>query len=254
MRWLANILLLLQLSCTVDELPSCNGNGFEGEICKEYQYTFGRYKGVNEYEYDLNIGLVSKITTKRKNGSIEGYTSYLYNDLGQISSITLKDSKNDLISEKRIQYNNWGAVESQIITGQKKSEHYYFYNENLLCKEVFLSNGEIEWTDSIEYLAESNEIYRKIRYVENSISQITYYETFSNNILKQKTTNSNGVIQGTKVTLYNHNQKKIEELTYSKENHLVNTVRYYYFDGRLDRIEKFNHSGLEYEELNYQRF
>ena len=254
MRWIGILVVIFQVSCTIDELPSCEGLGVEGEICKEYQYVFGRYNGVNEYDYDVNTGFLSQITTKRKNGSIEGVTKYSYDDLGLISSIVFKDSNGQLLKDKQFYYNDLGDVETEIILGDTKTEHNYYYDEDVLNVEVFSIDGQVEWMDSLEYFSGTNELYRKLRFVANTLVQITYYESFTNNVLEERVTNNNGVTQSKKVTYFNESKEKVEELTYSNVNILLNRVVFFYFGGELDRVEKYNESGEKYEELNYQRY
>ena len=254
MRWIGFLVIVFQVSCTIDELPSCEGLGEEGEICKEYQYIFGRYNGVNEYEYDINTGFLSQITTKRKNGSIEGVAQYSYNDLGFVSSIVFQDSKGQLLKEKSIYYNDLGDIDTEITIGESKVEYKYHYDGYVLNSSVLSINGEVEWVDSIEYFSGSDEMYRKLRYVNDALSEITYYESFANNIKEERLTNVDGEMQYRKVTHFNENEYKLEELSYSKQNVLLDRVVFYYFDGELDRIEKYNDSGEKYEELNYQRY
>lgn len=254
MRWIVFLVIVFQVSCTIDELPSCEGLGEEGEICKEYQYIFGRYNGVNEYEYDINTGFLSQITTKRKNGSIEGVAQYSYNDLGFVSSIVFQDSKGQLLKEKSIYYNDLGDIDTEITIGESKVEYKYHYDGYVLNSSVLSINGEVEWVDSIEYFSGSDEMYRKLRYVNDGLSEITYYESFANNIKEERVTNVDGEMQYRKVIHFNENKYKLEELIYSKQNILLDKVVFYYFDEELDRIEKYNDSGEKYEELNYQRY
>ena len=192
MRWIGFLVIVFQVSCTIDELPSCEGLGEEGEICKEYQYIFGRYNGVNEYEYDINTGFLSQITTKRKNGSIEGVAQYSYNDLGFVSSIVFQDSKGQLLKEKTIYYNELGDIDTEITIGESKVEYKYHYDGYVLNSSVLSINGEVEWVDSIEYFSGSDEMYRKLRYVNDGLSEITYYESFANNIKEERVTNVDG--------------------------------------------------------------
>ena len=254
MRWIGFLVIVFQVSCTIDELPSCEGLGEEGEICKEYQYIFGRYNGVNEYEYDINTGFLSQITTKRKNGSIEGVAQYSYNDLGFVSSIVFQDSKGQLLKEKTIYYNELGDIDTEITIGESKVECKYHYDGYVLNSSVLSINGEVEWVDSIEYFSGSDEMYRKLRYVNDGLSEITYYESFANNIKEERVTNVDGEMLYRKVIHFNENKYKLEELIYSKQNILLDRVVFYYFDEELDRIEKYNDSGEKYEELNYQRY
>ena len=175
MRWIGFLVIVFQVSCTIDELPSCEGLGEEGEICKEYQYIFGRYNGVNEYEYDINTGFLSQITTKRKNGSIEGVAQYSYNDLGFVSSIVFQDSKGQLLKEKSIYYNDLGDIDTEITIGESKVEYKYHYDGYVLNSSVLSINGEVEWVDSIEYF--SGLVIKIISLMPISIASSTAYWT-----------------------------------------------------------------------------
>lgn len=242
------------MSCEVDQLPSCEGVGYEGQVCKEYQYLFGVYSGVNEYEYDLSLDFLSTITTRGDNGSIKGVKRFFYNDKGLLSSTVLRNSKGQLLSEKKLEYNDLGDLERELVSGNLKTEHKYFYEGGLLKSEVFLSDNSIDWIDSLEYYSGTKDIYRKLRYVNNALTEITYFEIFTNNILQERVTNNVGLIQYRKVIRFNNRQEIIEELIYSHDNMLQNKIVYTYFDKELDRIEKYNHLDEEYEVLSYKRF
>lgn len=254
MKCLAILSVFLILSCKIDHLPSCKGEGVEDEICKEYQYVFGRYNGVNEYAYENSSSFLSTITTISKNGSIDGVKRFYYNQEGLLISTILENSNGQHISEKMIFYNAAGDIERETISGNINTENLYYYNEGILQVELFLKNEKVEWTDSLEYYSGTTDIYRKLRYINNLLTQITYFETFTNNILEEKITNSAGITLSRKVTRFNEKQDRIEELTYSSEKILTNKVTYFYVDRMIDRIEKHNESGLEYEIIQYQRY
>ena len=93
-----------------------------------------------------------------------------------------------------------------------------------------------------------------MRYVDNSLLNITYFQIFTNNVLEERVINDAGLIQSRKVIRFNGNKEKIEELIYSGDNTLLNRVVYVYIDKGLDRIEKYNELGEEYELISYKRF
>lgn len=254
MKGVCFLLILVLLGCEVDQLPACEGPGIEGQVCKEYQYLFGVYNGVNEYEYDLGLGLLSAITTKTDNGSVEGIKSYSYNQQGQLTSILLKDSKGQLLNEKILYYNNSGLLEKEVISGNSKTKHEYYYDGDLLKVEVFYLENVIDWVDSIEHYSGTKDIYRKLRYVNNSLKEITYFDLFSNNVLEEKVLDNYGLIQSKKVIRFNDRQEKIEEIVYSSNNTIVNKVVYTYIDSKLYRVDKFNELDEEYEVLTYTRY
>ena len=172
MRWTLLFIPLFIIGCSVDELPPCEGVGMEGEICKEYQYVFGSYNGVNEYEYDLGTNLLSKVTTKRKNGSTEGVTKYGYNADGLITSIVLEDSKGKVLSEKTTTYNSDQNVLLETLIGQTNSQTESNYEGSLLKAVSYKNEGVIEWVDSLEYYSGTNDLYRKLRFREGVLSEI----------------------------------------------------------------------------------
>tara|TARA_Y100000766_G_C18904208_1_gene604955 strand:+ start:1999 stop:2763 length:765 start_codon:yes stop_codon:yes gene_type:complete len=254
MKWFRFLFFISLISCEVDKLPSCEGTGIEGQICKEYQYLFGVYNGVNEYDYDLNTGFLSAVITKGDNGSLQGVKSFFYDDDGLLSSVILKNSKGKLISEKIFEYNDSGDLNREVLTGELNTEYKYSYEDGLLKAELFYSNDKLEWIDSLEYFSGTKDIYRKLRYVDNSLLNITYFQIFTNNVLEERVINDAGLIQSRKVIRFNGNKEKIEELIYSGDNTLLNRVVYVYIDKGLDRIEKYNELGEEYELISYKRF
>lgn len=245
---------LFFVSCAVDELPPCNGEGVLGEICKEYQFVFGRYNGVNDYQYDLISELVTDITTKRKNGSVEGVTRFSYNDNQQVSLVTLEDSKGNELTRKKTTYNTEGDVLLIEITGQVNTELIYKYSNELLITQELKENSVTLWLDSLEYYSGTTNLYRKLRYVKNNLSQIVFYDSFANNIKEEKIANANGIIQSKKVFRFDDLNNILEELSYSSFNSLIGRVVYVYEDGLLERVERYNNVGEEYEHVNYQRF
>lgn len=254
MRRLTFLYCLILFGCSVDELPPCEGEGIEGEICKEYQYVFGRYNGVNDYQYDLITELVSNVTTKRKNGSVEGVTRYSYNDDNQITLINLEDSKGNVLTSKLTTYNDEGEVLSVKITGQVDTELKYIYSNEVLIAQEFKESGVASWVDSLEYYSETTDLYRKLRYSDGNLSQIVYFDSFANNINEERIANPNGIIQSKKVIRFDEFNNVLEELNYSGSNTLLGRVVYVYDGNILDRVEKYNESGEEFEEINYQRF
>ena len=254
MKWISFLLVVVIVGCEVDQLPSCEGIGIEGEICKEYQYLFGVYNGVNEYVYDLDLGFLSSVTSRKANGSVQGVKECFYNEKGLLSSIRLKNSKGQLLSEKMLYYNDLEDLEKEVVEGTLKTEHKYYYEEGLLKAEVFSSGNTVDWIDSLEYYSESKNVYRKLRYVNNSLTEITYFQIFANNVLEERVTNHSGLIKSRTVVRFNDRQEKIEELVYSSDNTLLNKLVYTYFDKELNRIEKYNELEEEYEVLTYKRF
>lgn len=242
------------VSCSVDELPSCNGIGIEGEICKEYQYVNGDFNGSNQYFYDLDTQLKTKTITKGKNGNEEGSTLYAYDSLKRISQITLEDINGRELSVKTLKYSDSGFLILEKIEGQLNTTFERHFENNALVAETYMQDGGVLWVDSLEYFSGTESLYRKIRYSNNSITQIIYFEDYSNNVKEEKITDANGMIQSRKVLKFDENDNILEELIYSESDLLVKQSIYSYENGLLERVVKFNGAGVEFERFEYQRF
>jgi len=252
MRILFLFSVLFLFSCSVDELPPCDGEGQIGEICKEYQYVNGRFNGSNSYEYNSN-GDVSRIITSKKNGSEEGTALYSYDSLNRCVLISLQDPNGKILSEKIFEFED-DLLVSETVIGQQNSNIEFFYDaEDKLMAEKYSNNSGENYIDSLEYFVGVNKLYRKIRYKGSGVEHIVYYEEFSNDMTVERLVNSNGVLQERTVRYFNGSELK-EELVYNNENLLIQKTGYHYYQGELEVILKYNESGTEFERLEYQRY
>ena len=248
------IALSFFMSCSVDELPPCDGIGVSGEICKEYQYVYGDFNGSNYYEYDSDSELLTRIVTKGKNGSEEGTTAYEYDSLQRVVGIALEDINGRVLTEKSFEFNEAGYLVKERVEGQSNTTLDVIIENDLIIAEKFTEGSSIVWIDSLEYFLGTISLYRKIRFINGEISQITYFEEYSNNVKEEKVTNSNGIIQSKRVMNFDGNDNMIEELFYSGAGTLLKRTVYTYEGNLLDRVERYNESGVEFERLEYQRF
>ena len=248
------IVTALFASCSVDELPPCNGSGVSGEICKEYQYVYGSFNGSNYYEYTLGSDLVTRKITKGKNGSEEGTTVYEYDSLSRVTTIYLEDMNGRVLTEKTFEYNDAGLLLKEKVEGQTNTTFEVAIENDFVIAEKFKEGSKTLWVDSLEYFSGTRNLYRKIRFVSGEIYQITYFEDYSNNVKEEKITNSNGVIQSKRVMNFDGSDNMVEELFYSETGSLIKRTVYTYVEGLLDRVESYNESGTEFERLEYQRF
>ena len=252
MRWLYLLLLFTFIGCSVDELPPCEGDGTEGAICKEYQYVYGNYNGLNEYEYDKDGRLISKIT-KRKNGSEEGSTNYDYDSVGRVISIDLKASNGNLLTSQVFKYDAVRILKEEV-TGQLNQTTQYIYSNNVLIAQENYKEGELESIDSLEYYSGTSVLYRVLNYEQGVLTQILLIESFSNNTEKRSYLNANGVLKSSNVRRFDELGNLIEDLDYNSIGDVVLRILYSYNQNQLDQITRFNESDEEFERIEYQRY
>jgi len=252
MRWLYLLLLFTFIGCSVDELPPCEGEGAEGAICKEYQYVYGSYNGLNDYEYDKDGRLISKIT-KRKNGSGEGSTNYAYDSVGRVISIDLKASNGNLLTSQVFKYDAVRILKEEV-TGQLNQTTQYIYLNDVLIAQENYKEGELESVDSLEYYSGTPVLYRVLNYKQGVLTQILLIERFSNNTEKRSYLNANGVLKSSNVRRFDEVGNLIEDLDYNSIGDVVLRILYSYNQNQLDQITRFNESDEEFERIEYQRY
>lgn len=241
------------ISCSKDDLPGCIGNGQEGEICKEYQYTFGEYNGLNDYQYDESGDyLVNKIT-KSSSGKTEGSVHYFYAPNGVVSKIELKNANAETLQEKVFVYNDEGDVLEEKTTGNVNVSKSFKYENSVLRSIDNFEEGVIVSTDSVEYFTGTTDLYRTLNFQDGEVTRITYNEWFGEVLRKESVYNGNGIKQESKVERY-ENGKIIEELFYTAAGNISQEIAYKYEGGRLKEVNKTDESGKVFEQLIYQRF
>jgi len=252
MRWFYLFLLYTFVGCSIDELPPCEGEGIEGAICKEYQYVYGSYNGLNDYEYDKAERLISKIT-KRKNGSSEGTTNYAYDSVGRVISIDLKASSGNLLTSRVFKYDATRILKEEV-TGQLNQTTQYIYFNNILIAKENYKEGALESVDSLEYYSGTSVLYRVLNYKQGILTQILLIESFSNNTEKRSYLNANGVLQSSNVRRFDEVGNLIEDLNYNSIGVNILRILYSYNQNQLNQITRFNDSGDEFERIEYQRY
>lgn len=252
MRWLYLLLLFTFIGCSVDELPPCEGEGAEGAVCKEYQYVYGLYNGLNDYEYDKEERLISKIT-KRKNGSGEGSTNYTYDSAGRVISIDLKSSNGNLLTTRVLKYDAIKLLKEEV-NGQLNQTTQYIYLNNLLIAKENYKEGELESIDSLEYYSGTSVLYRILNFEKGVLTQILLIESFSNNTEKRSYLNANGVLQSSNVRRFDEVGNLMEDLNYNSIGDVILRILYSYNQNKLDKITRFNESDEEFERIEYQRY
>ena len=252
MRWLYLLLLFTFIGCSVDELPPCEGEGVEGAVCKEYQYVYGRYNGLNDYEYDKEGRLISKIT-KRKNGSGEGSTNYTYDSAGRVILIDLKSSNGNLLTTRVLKYDAIKLLKEEV-NGQLNQTTQYIYLNNLLIAKENYKEGELESIDSLEYYSGTSVLYRILNFEKGVLTQILLIESFSNNTEKRSYLNANGVLKSSNVRRFDEVGNLMEDLNYNSIGDVILRILYSYNQNKLDKITRFNESDEEFERIEYQRY
>ncbi len=253
--YLLNIILILVLfSCSVDELPGCEGNGSTGEICKEYQYVNEDYNGLNSYFYDESGSvLISKIT-QSGSGSKEGSVFYSYNSKSELSHVEYVNTLNDVVKAVAYQYNNDGALIEEINSVDFNQTKNYNYANGLLRTVAYSENGNLTAKDSLEYFSTTVDLYRTIKYIGGSISSVVYNEWFGSDVLKESTFDAVGTKTGSLILRYNASGVLIEKIAYTGGNSVKVKEVYVYSDDKLSEIIKEDGQGKVFEKLVYQRF
>lgn len=253
MRLVSFLSVLIFVSCSVDELPPCEGVGVVGEICKEYQYVYGAYNGANEYVYNLETNQLSKVVTIKKNGQEEGSTLYTYDEEGRVVKLEKANPSGALISSEAIEYGPSGELISETYTSDENAVKSYVYKDGIQIAEKYTVDGVLAWVDSLEYYSETTDLYRRLRYVDNSLTEIKLLVSYDNDVTEETVTNQNGIIQQKTVRSYN-GEFLLEELRYSESGSLIQREVRDYDNGKLSLITKYDLSGEEFERLEYYRF
>ena len=143
--WFLNLLFFtIFISCSVDDLPGCEGSGNPYEICREYQYINGDYNGVNNYFYDDSGSVLISKSTLSASGRKEGFVFYNYNSLGFLSSIEYVNGLSDLVRLISYKYDLDGVLieeNNSIDFNQKKN---YNYINGVLYRVVYSEDKLIE--------------------------------------------------------------------------------------------------------------
>lgn len=247
-------LFILFLGCSVDDLPSCEGNGNEGEICKEFQYVGGRYNGFNEYYYDESGAVLLSKITRSKSGSKGGSVFYSYNNYSELVEVEYINYLGDVVRVKTFKYDADGRIVEKDDSGDINEKVIYQYANGLLQNIIYMQGDIVASQDSLEYFTNTSNLYRTIKYSGGILSLITYDVWFGNSMLKQTVYDTDGNKKSSVVSRYNSNKVLTEKIDYNTENNIEVREVYSYTEGYLIEVIKEDGSGIVFEKLVYQRF
>ena len=248
------VLIINLLSCSVDDLPGCEGNGNPDEICKEYQYLDGDYNGLNNYFYDESGSvLISKITLSSSGGE-EGSVFYNYDSVNRLSNVEYVDGLSKVVRVVSYKYNYNGSLieETNSIDFDRKTN--YNYVNGFLKSINYFENGILVSVDSLEYFTNSKDLYRTLKYIKGSIYSVVYNEWFGSDVLKESTFDAIGTKTSSLVSRYNSAGLLINKISYTSGGSVKVKEFYIYSENNLMEISKEDGQGNVFEKLVYQRF
>lgn len=247
-------LLFIASSCSVDELPGCDGNGLAGEICKEYQYVYGEYNGLNSYMYnEAGDRLLIKVT-QSKTGSEEGSTYYSYDDQGRRVGVELRGAGGNVIQTQSFFYNSNNELFKEETVGDETNAIVYSYSNGILIAKTYATDGAVYQVDSMEYYAGTSTLYRTLKYAQGSVFEIEYVEWFGEGIKRESRYDNFGVKLGSSVERFNGSAELIEKIEYTENDNVKTTSNYDYINGVLNEIIKTDLDSEVFEKLVYQRY
>ena len=246
--------IIVLFSCSVDDLPGCEGSGSTGEICKEYQYVNGDYNGLNNYFYDeTGSVLISKVTVS-SSGKKEGSVFYSYNSISKLSGSEYLSTSGDVVKALTYKYNSDGVlIEEQNSVDFDQIKNYNYVN-GILETVSYSESGILTAKDSLEYFTGTSDLYRTIKYIGGNISSVVYNEWFGSDVLKESTFDAVGTKVGSFVSRYNGDGVLVEKIEYTAGNNVKIKEVYSYSGNLLIEIVKKDGQGNEFEKLVYQRF
>lgn len=248
------VLIINLLSCSIDDLPGCEGNGNADEICKEYQYLDGDYNGLNSYFYDESGSvLISKMTISSSGGE-EGSVFYNYDSASRLSSIEYVNGLSVAVRLISYKYNyNGSLIEETNSIDVDKTTNYNYINGSL--KSInYSKNGIPASKDSLEYFTNSKDLYRTLKYINGSLHSVVYNEWFGSDVLKESTFDAIGTKTSSLVSRYNLAGLLINRISYTSGGSVKVKEFYIYSENNLIEISKEDGQGNVFEKLIYQRF
>ncbi len=253
MRYFISFLTLILIGCSVDELPPCEGAGIPGEVCKEYQYVFGEFNGVNEYSYDLEAGVLEKVTTLNKKSQEEGSKYFTYDSIGRVVKIERFKPSGALLSNETFEYSENGELVKEVFDGASLIVKEYLFNDTVQIAEKVTTDGVVEWIDSLEYYTGTRNLYRRLRYVSGELSQISLIVEYTNGVTEETITNQNGILQE-KIVQSFIGELLSEKLIYNSSGGLVQRDVWEYDDEKLSKISRYDEDEEVFESLEYYRY
>lgn len=239
--------------CSIDELPGCDGTGVSGEICKEYQYVYGEYNGLNNYMYNADGDQLLVKVTQSKSGSEEGSTYYSYDAKDRVSKIELRNSGGVMIQSKTYHYNSNDQLSSEVVEGDDPSSILYIYNNGLLIAKTYAKDAVYQ-IDSLEYYSGTTDLYRTLKYAQGSVFEIEYNEWFGESINRKTCFDQMGEKLGSTVDRFDATNNLIEEIEYTSNDNVKVQTSYNYVQNVLHEVIKTDADQVVFEQLVYQRF
>ena len=248
------VLIINLLSCSIDDLPGCEGNGNADEICKEYQYLDGDYNGLNNYFYDESGSVLISKMTLSSSGSEEGSVFYNYDSTSRLSHVEYVNGLSEVVRVISYKYDNNGSlIEETNSIDVDKTINYNYINGSL--KSISYSkNGILASKDSLEYFTNSKDLYRTLKYINGSLHSIVYNEWFGSDVLKESTFDAIGTKTSSLVSRYNLAGLLINRISYTSGGSVKVKEFYIYSENNLIEISKEDGQGNVFEKLVYQRF
>lgn len=253
--WFLNLVSFIVLtSCSVDDLPGCEGTGNPYEICREYQYVNGNYNGVNNYFYDDSGSVLISKSTFSASGRKQGSSFYNYNSLGMLSSVEYFNSLSKLVRMISYKYNVDGVLIEEINSIDFNQTKNYNYINGVLFSVLYSENGILTAKDSLEYFSNTTDLYRTLKYENGILSSVVYNEWFGSDLLKETTFDGTGVKMSSLVSRYNNSGLVFEKVFYTQGDNVKIKEFYVYSENKLMEIIKEDGQGNVFERLVYQRF
>lgn len=246
-------LVFICFNCSVDELPACEGVGMEGEVCKEYQYVYGDYNGLNDYLYSADGEQLLVKTTQSKSGTEEGSTYYSYDDQDRVIQIDLRDSGGELFQTQTFNYNSNDELTSEEVDGDDSYSISYWYLNGVLKARTYKKSAVYQ-IDSLEYYSGTSDLYRTLKYKNGSVFEIEYNEWYGEFVNQKSRYDQFGQKLGSVIERFNALKERVEVIEYTANDNLKTKAVYTNFEGKLIEVVKYNSEDVVFEKLVYQRF
>lgn len=252
MRYLAVLFVVLISSCSVDELPACNENIPVGFKCKAYQYTSGKFNSTQSFEYNADSLLV-KTSTFKSNNKLVGKTYYYYNENDKVEEIEKRNANDAWVQSEFFTYSSNGLLVEKVTNNSNLNRLIFNYQDSLLLSKVNIVNNDTLMVDSFEYYTNTHELYRTLRYRNDSLNEIRYFESFSNNTERERIFDVNGNFKGELVVSFNGQNQKNEIVSYNEFNLVDYRIVYKYQEDSIVEQLLYNGEGEVEEKIEVQR-
>ena len=202
----------------------------------------------DQLEYD-DAGRIVKRTLKDPRGHrFNYYTTYEYDDKGNLSCATEYDNKNVCLQLTMYEYHENGVKSKETRRGPGGNilSSTEYSATGLKLKEETFDNKYIPMTKGeYEYYENGKIKSEKLSYISiGRYEERTYGE--DGNMLSFTVRDKDGNITEMYTYVYDENGRKEKELVYSPEEVIVEQIVYYYdADGNVTETKKFDPDGYE---------